>query len=314
MKVFVTGASGFLGKRLVQRLRQAGHEVGANGRSAESRAALKLIGVTHVVDGALENIDAWAGKLAGFDVLVHAAAPIEMWGPWPRFQEQIVDATAMLIEAASRQRVKRFVYISSESVWQDIDPLVDIDETRPPASEPNSYYGRAKKLAEQAVFGHDGLIERIVLRPTFIWADDSPALAAILQQATDGGFVWIDGGQSPFEAVHVDNVAEAIMLALDHGRSGEAYAVTDGRDYTVRQFFGDMFERAGVQAPRLSLPGWLLRPAAKLMEKLWRGVGITGKPPLTRFELAFVSQPRRYRIDKIRRELGYRPVFAEHRR
>lgn len=312
MKVFVTGASGFLGKRLVQRLHRAGHEVGANGRSAQSRQAMMQAGVTHVVDGALENIDAWADRLSGFDVLVHAAAPIEMWGPWPRFQEQIVDATATLIDAASRQGVKRFVYISSESVWQDIDPLVDIDETRPPAAEPNSYYGRAKKLAEQAVFGYDGPIERIVLRPTFIWGEDCPVLAGIVQQASRGGFVWVDGGQAAFEAVHVDNVAEAIALALDHGRSGEAYAVTDGRDYTVRRFFGAMFERAGLQVPRLSLPGWALRPAAKLMETLWSSFGIAGKPPLTRFELAFVSQPRRYRIDKIRRELGYRPVFAGH--
>ncbi|OGB24687.1 MAG: hypothetical protein A3I66_18015 [Burkholderiales bacterium RIFCSPLOWO2_02_FULL_57_36] len=308
MKVFVTGASGFLGKRLVHRLKRAGHEVGANGRSVESRKALTQDGVTHVVDGSLENIDAWADRLAGFDVLVHAAAPIEMWGPWPRFEAQIVDATAKLIDAASRHGVKRFIYISSESVWQDVDPLVGIDETRPPAAQPNSFYGRAKKLAEQAVFGYGGPIERIVLRPTFIWGPDSPACAAILQQAGNGGFVWIDGGRAPFEAVHVDNVAEAILLAVDHGRSGEAYAVTDGRDYTVRGFFSAMFERAGLPVPRLSLPGWLLRPAAALMEKLWRICGIASKPPLTRFELAFVSQPRRYRIDKIRRDLGYRPL------
>lgn len=311
MKVFVTGPFGCIGKHLVQRLRQAGHEVGANGRSQESRKAQMLAGVTQVVDGAMENIDAWTSTLSGYDVLVHAAAPIEMWGAWPRFREQIVDATARLIDAALRQGVSRFVYISSESVWQDADPLVGIDETLPPAAEPNSYYGHAKTLAEQAVFGYDRPIERIVLRPTFIWGEDCPALAGILQQAAHDGFVWIDSGRAPFEAVHVDNVVEAIVLALDHGRSGEAYAVTDGREYTVRQFFSAIFERTGIRVPHLSLPGRLLRPAAKLMEKTWRAFGAATKPPLTRFEVAFVSQPLHYRIDKIRRELGYQRVFAD---
>lgn len=308
MKIFVTGASGFLGRPLVRHLLRQGHTVGAIYRSESSRAALRDLGVQHQVAGSLGDIARWQQQLAGYDVVIHAAAPIELWGPWALFQSQIVDATQKLLQAAQQQQVRRFVYISSESVWQDTQPLLDIDETLPPAATPNSSYGQAKKLAEQAIQQHSGTIERIILRPAFIWGPDCPALQELIDKARTGQFVWVDQGRAAFSAVHLDNLLPAIAAACQQGRDGGVYAIADAESYSVRSFFTPLLQQAGVALPHLSLPGWLLRPLASTLEQIWRRLRLAGKPPLTRFELAFVSQPRRYRLAAARRELGYRPL------
>ena len=310
MKIFVTGGSGFVGRPLLHYLRQQGHEVGALARSPEAIAAVRAAGATCTVGGSLDDIDRWQEQLAGYDVVIHAAAPIELWAPWARLQAQIVDASRQLLQAAERQGVRRFVYLSSESVWQDHLPLLDIDETLPPAAQPNSGYGRAKKLAEQALMQHRGRIERIILRPAFVWGPDCPALLQLVEQARRGQFAWVDGGRAAFTAVHLDNLLPAIAAACSRGRDGAVFALTDGIDYDVRGFFTPLLQQAGVAVPKLSLPGWLLRPVAGAGESVWRSLHLPGKPPLTRFELAFVAQPRRYRIDAARRELGYAPQPA----
>lgn len=312
MKIFVTGGSGFVGQALVRHLLQQGHELGAIYRSDNSRAVLQNLGVQHLLEGSLDDIASWQQHLSGYQVIIHAAAPIELWGPWALFQQQIVDATRQLLQAAEQQEVQRFVYISSESVWQDTQPLLDIDESQPPAAQPNSSYGLAKKLAEQAILQHRGPIQRVILRPAFIWGPDCPALQQVQQQVRNGQFVWVDQGQAPFTAIHIDNLLPAISAACQLGRDGAIYALTDGVDYRVRSFFSALLQAAGLSIPRLSLPSWLLRPVAKGGEWLWRRLHLAGNPPLTRFELAFVAQPRRYRIDAARRDLGFAPRAFMH--
>lgn len=307
MKIFVTGGSGFVGQALLRHLLQQGHELGAIYRSEASRAVLQQLGVQHLVAGSLDDITRWQQQLAGYQVVIHAAAPIELWGPWSLFQQQIVDATQQLLLAAEQQGVPRLVYLSSESVWQDAQPLLDIDESLPPVAQPNSSYGLAKKLAEQILLQHQGPIQRVILRPAFIWGPNCPALQQVQQQVRSGQFVWVDQGQAPFSAIHIDNLLPAISAACQLGRDGGIYALTDDVAYSVRSFFTPLLQQASLPIPRLSLPSWLLRPVAKSGEWLWRHLQLAGKPPLTRFELAFVSQPRRYRIESARRDLGFAP-------
>ncbi len=307
MKVFVTGATGFLGRRLVARLIREGHTVSALARSEQGAAQVQALGAQPVL-GDFDRITAWETALQGVDVVVHCAAPVETWGPWQLFATGIVDATRELLAAAGRKGVRRFVYISSESVLQDREPLLDIDESKAYPAEPNSFYGRAKKLAEQEILSADTKVERIILRPTFIWGPGVKALETMVAKIHSGEFMWIDQGSSPFEMVHVDNVVEAIVRSLRAGRDGGIYFVTDGQPMTVRDFLSALIGTTGTALPRKNMNGAVARFAAGLVESVWRLLGIRKHPPLSRFELAFVSQPRRYRIDRIRAELGYQPV------
>jgi nucleoside-diphosphate-sugar epimerase len=309
MHIFVTGGSGFVGKRLVARLTREGHHVKALSRSESSDRVLRERGA-EPVRGSLEDVSSWESALQGAAAVVHTASPLATWGPWSLFERSIVDATRDLARASIRQNVRRLVYLSSESVLQDRAPLLDVDESFPPARSPNSFYGRAKKLAEGQLAGLASEIEAIVLRPTFIWGEDAPAFATVLAKVADGTFAWIDGGRAAFEAVHVDNVVEAVVDALTRGRPGEAYLIADGEASTFRAFWERVFAAHGVQAPRASVPGWVARPAAAALEATWRLVGAEKAPPLTRFEVAFAAMPRRYSIRKSRAELGFDTVVS----
>lgn len=307
MNVFVTGGSGFLGQRLIARLKQEGHMVTALSRSPKSDATLNTLGAIPL-RGALTDIAVWQGALAGQDVVVHAASPIEVWGDWKDFDRDIVRASLDLYKAASRHHVRRFIQISSESVLQGAGPLLDVAESHPYPAEPNSFYGKAKMLVERGLLAHVDGTECIILRPTFIWGQGGEQLDKVIDKVKRGQFMWIDQGATPMEMVHVDNVVEAVRLALTHGRSAQVYWVTDGRPMSVRRFLGALLSARGVEAPDKSLPAGLARPLAAGVEAVWRLLGLKSVPPLSRFQLDFIALPRRYDLGKSDRELGYKPV------
>lgn len=311
MNVFVTGGSGYLGQSVLRRLVGAGHCVSMLARSDEAAQRVSRLGA-RPVRGDLGDVQAFEGALDGVDVVVHCAAPVEFWGPWERFESAIVHATMSLARAAAKRKVRRFVHVSSESVLQDRTPLVDIDETFPYPEKPNSVYGMAKMKAEKELLGSTLGLDVVVLRPTFIWGPGAPALRTISEQVKSRQFVWIDGAKADFEAVHVENVAAAIELALTGGADRNVYFVTDDERATVRSFFTRAFEALGIEPPTGSMPGSIASLLAALVEGVWKVLGKASEPPLSRFSLAFVQMPRHYHIGKARTELGYVPVVSRN--
>ncbi len=312
MKIFVTGGSGFLGKRVIKSLIQDGHTVFALARSPASSKTVEDLGATAVV-GDLASVTNLSIPLKTIEVVVHCAAPVEFWGAWETYQRGIVDATAALVKVCQDSGVKRFVHISSESVLQDKDSLLNVDENLPYPQEPNSYYGKSKKIVEEYLLKHPGKMEIVILRPTFIWGPGCPAFITISKKVKSGEFMWIDQGQASFEAVHVDNVAEAIRLSITRGSDRRVYLLTDGEDSTVRGFFENIFKALSLKSPRASVPLWLMKPVASTIEKIWKLLNLSTNPPITRFDLAFIAMPRKYKIDKITRDLNYKPIISREK-
>jgi nucleoside-diphosphate-sugar epimerase len=308
MRVFVTGGSGLLGQALLRRLHMQGHQVQALARSSTAADTVRRVGGTPVIGdlGSPADLD-----FKGVDAVVHAAAPAVLWGPWQLYEREIVQASLALFLRAADAGVRRFVYVSSDSVLHDGAPLLDIDESQPYADPPNSDHGRAKKAAEIALlqaWRRSPQCELVILRPAFIWGPRAPALHALLERVRRGRFMWVDQGAAAFERVHVDNAALAVECVLQREHAGGIYLVTDDQPGTVREFLGAVFEAAGLRPPACSLPARLLLPVAGALESTWRTLGwLDRAPPLTRFQLAFMAQPRRYRIDALRRDVGYRP-------
>lgn len=312
MKIFVTGGSGFVGNRLIVRLIRKGHTVTALSRSDASDQLFKNLGV-RVVRGSLSNLSGWAPSLAQQEVVVHAASPIEVWGEWKKLYQEITLATNTLYKTCGDYQVKRFIYLSSESVLQDKSPLLDIDETAPYPDEPNSYYGKAKKLAEIELIESPSSTECIILRPPFIWGKGCPQLNNLVNKINKHQFVWIGDGKVPMEMVHVENIVEAIILALTLGRSKQIYYVTDDNPMPVKAFLSSFISATGTKVPNRSIPLALVGLLAKITESVWKILGIRSTPPVSRFQIDFIALPRRYRIDKIKQELSYRPLYSFER-
>lgn len=309
MEIFITGGSGFLGKRLIKKLQAEGYSITALSRSPSSDSEFEKLNIK-TVRGSLSDISNWSGQLKGKDVVIHAASPIDVWGDWDELRHDIAIATEQLYQESDRNQVGRFIYLSSESVLQDKDALLDIDERFPYPDEPNSYYGKAKKLAEQALLNSSLNTECIVLRPTFIWGKGSPQLPNLVDKVKSGQFKWVDQGRAMMEMVHVENVVEAVRLALTAGQTKQVYFVTDDNPMPAKQFLSAFVGAMGTIIPNGSIPSKMAYPLSYAVEFIWRVLKLKKAPPISRFQLDFISLPRRYNINKIKSDLGYRPVCS----
>ncbi|HFE39205.1 MAG TPA: NAD(P)-dependent oxidoreductase [Gammaproteobacteria bacterium] len=308
MKVFITGGSGFVGKRLVKKLLMEGHDVCAFARSRSSAEILSKLGCKTII-GDLLNPISYADSLKGQDVVIHAASPVSFWGEWSFFQQNIIDISKNLFNAAAEHKVPRFIYISSESVIQNDTPLENIDETFP-YIEPNSFYGKAKQLTERWLLKQNGHMACIILRPAFIWGPNVSALNAMVEKVKKGQFIWLDNGEVIIESVHVDNVVHAIHLALTKGENKQVYYVTDDNPRSVKSIISDLLTTQNITPPTKNCPSKPIKYLASFVEFFWKQLHIKSTPPISRFEWSFVAVPRIYNIQKIKTALAYKPMMS----
>jgi nucleoside-diphosphate-sugar epimerase len=308
MRVFITGASGFIGGHVAEALARD-HEVLALSRSAHGAESVRERGATPVMG----NLGAVTVKdLEGVDAIVHCAAFVSEWGTREEFWAANVAGTRQLIEVAQRAGVKRFVHVSTEAVLFAGQDLIDVDETHPYPERQRFLYSETKAEAERLVLAANGPdFTTTAVRPRFVWGPrDQTVLPTILRMAQDGRFVWIDGGRSRTSTTHVANLVHGVKLALAHDKGGQAYFVADDGERTIREFLSRLAATRGVTLPTRSIPGKVARAVATVAEGAWRLLRLGGQPPLTRFTAAMLSSNVTVRTDKARAELGYEPVIS----
>jgi nucleoside-diphosphate-sugar epimerase len=305
---FVTGGSGFIGGRLIRRLAGEGWSVRALARSPASEEKVRDAGA-EPVRGDLEDVGAMRAGAEGCELVFHAAATVEAWGPWERFVRGNIIGTSNALAAARGAGVRRFVHVGTEAALMAGQPLVDVDERAPLRPDSPAPYPASKARAEQAVRQAADGLETVVVRPRFVWgAGDTTLLPGIVAMVRAGRFRWVGGGRHRTAITHVDNVVEGLLLGARRGRSGDAYFVTDGEPVVFREFVGELLRTQGVEPPEQNVPAPVARAAAVLAEAVWRRTGRLGEPPLTRFAAWVSSQECTIDISKARRELGYAPV------
>lgn len=310
--IFVTGGSGFVGGHVIEALVARGDVVWAMARSDASAAVVEGFGA-RAVRCALGEVPAAA--LEGCEAIVHCAGYVEEWGTRAQYEAGNVAGTAQLLEAARAAGVGRLVFISSEAALFDGHDLINIDERTPYPARHQHLYPETKARAEQlALAAHGPGLDVVVLRPRLIWGPrDRSVLPAVLEMIARGQFAWIDGGLQETSTTHVLNLCRAVELALDVAPGGEVYFVCDDERHTVRDFLGGLIASQGVAVPTRSAPSALLRPLARLVEGVWRALGIRRAPPLHRFPVDMLAISCTIDDGKIRRELGYRPVIDHAR-
>jgi nucleoside-diphosphate-sugar epimerase len=304
MRAFVTGGSGFVGRELIRALRARGDEVRALSRSEKADATLREVGAEPVrgdLDGEL------VPGMTGCDVVFHAAAKVEDWGPREEFLRINVEGTRRVVDAARKAGVKRLVHVSTEAQFVGGPPLIDIDETCPRPERPMGIYPESKGMAEAVAIGaNGGGLETIAIRPRFVWGrGDSTLLPQMVQVVRSGQWAWIAGGHYLTSTCHVRNVAEGALCAADRGRGGEAYFLTDGPPVEFRGFITAMIETQGVTPGTRSLPRWAAYAGGALCEGLWSVLPLKGRPPLTRSIVKLIGEQVTVVDGKARRELGY---------
>jgi nucleoside-diphosphate-sugar epimerase len=308
---FVTGGSGFIGGRLVERLVAEGRPVRALARSEASAERVAELGA-EPVRGDIEDRAPLTAAAGGAEFAFHLAAHLGEWGAWAEFERGNVEGTRNALAACAEAGVRRFVHCGTEAALMAGEPLVHVDETAPLRPDSRAPYPATKARAEQAVreASRDGF-ETVALRPRFVWGKgDTTLLPEMVETIDKGKWAWVGGGRNVTDTTHVDNVVEGLLLAAERGHPGEAYFVTDGEPVVFREFVTAMLQTQGVEPPDRNLPAWTAAPMARVCEAAWRVLPLPGAPPMTSFRSWLLTQECTIDISKARAELDYAPIVT----
>jgi nucleoside-diphosphate-sugar epimerase len=308
MKIFLTGGSGFVGGAIGKRLSSA-HQVLALARSERAAERITKLGL-EPVRGELNEVS--ARQLSGVEVVIHAAAKVEAWGRKADFWHANVEGTTQLLAAAREAGVRRFVHISTEQAVFSDKAIVNGDESLPYPVNQTLLYSSTKSEAEQRVLASNSpTFETLALRPRLVWGPGDQTIGkAAVEMVRSGRFRWIDQGNVRTSTTFIDNFVHAVNLALDRGRGGQVYFITDDTTRTFREFLSRLMLAYGVTPPEGSMPSGAARALASIVEALWGLFRIQGEPPITRMAVAIMSHECTVSIEKARRELGYEPLVT----
>lgn len=303
---FVTGASGFVGSAVARKLKDRGFALRLGVRASSRRDNLEGLGA-EIVTADMRDQSAMTQAMAGCRYLFHVAADYRLWAKDPNeIVRNNLEGTRSAMQAALATGVERVVYTSSVATLKPRIDGVAVDETcRHTAASAIGAYKRSKLVAERLVeqlVADEGLPAVIVNPSTPIGPRDikpTPTGRIIVEAATGKIPAFVDTG---LNLVHVDDVAEGHLLALEKGCIGESY-ILGGQDVSLRAMLAAIASLVGRKAPTINLPRAPLYPIAWIAEGVAR---LTGKEPfVTADALTMAKYHMFFSSAKAVRELGY---------
>jgi dihydroflavonol-4-reductase len=308
MRAFVTGGTGFIGGRVVRKLRERGDEVVALVRSPARASDLAELGC-ELVEGDLGRADAIRRGVHGCDAVFHVAAVYKVGIPSSEreaMRDANVGGTERVLDAAIEANVARIVYVSTVGIFGNTHGKV-VDETYDRDGE-----GFLSCYEETKYRSHEVALDRIskgapivIVQPGGVYGPgDHSEIGNIIDQTRTGKLKMLMFPQTGFNLVHVEDVANGILLAHEKGKVGESY-VLGGEISTMGDLIRKVAELSGRKAPTREMPASLMKMAIPIGPLVGKMMGF----PPNLGELIRTSDGVTYWAtdDKARRELGYAP-------
>ena len=304
MRAFVTGATGFIGGHVAQRLAEGGWSVTALARSPDRAAALREAGVT-IVPGDVTEPKTLEGPMRRADAVFHLAAWYQLGvNDRMRMFQINVKGTENVIRAAADAGVARIVHCSSVAALGTHSPGEVPDETVRHHGRFGSVYEETKWMAHERVreMAAEGIPVVIVLPGAVYGPGDTSVLGTLVRFYAKGWLLACPFQSAGFSWVRVEDVADGMIGAHDKGRVGESY-ILGGDNATVRELLNRIAPLTGIRSPRISVGSRLMRISLPLSPI----VGKILKQPsgIVRDGMATMSGSMEFSSEKARRELGY---------
>ena len=320
--VLVTGGTGFLGRRLVERLLTQGRLVAVLART--TAPDLEQRGV-RFIRASLDDTAAVSASCQGIGTVFHVAAKVGVWGRYDDFFRANVLGTRALLAGCREHGVARLVHTSTPSVVFNGQNLADADESLTLTTACPSPYPLTKAIAEREVLAaHSPSLSTVALRPHLIWGVGDPHLVPrILARARAGRLRIVGNGQNRMDMVHVENAvdahlnAEAALAAQRHpigdtrtAAGGRAYFITNGEPVVLWDWINGLLSALGEPPITQFVSLDAASVVGALCEAAWRVLPLKGEPPMTRFIAAELAKDHWFSITAARRDLGYVPRIS----
>ncbi|MGA2587024.1 MAG: NAD-dependent epimerase/dehydratase family protein [Candidatus Aminicenantales bacterium] len=304
MRVFITGASGFIGGHLARRFVRDGWSV----RALVHRKDISLPGHIEVVPGDIRDFDLLKGALRGADVLFHLASALGASQiDRKEFFAINAEGTRTVLRAARAGGVRRIVHFSSAGVLGHVENNLAADENHP--LDPRDVYDKSKLEGEMIAreAAKDGL-NIVIVRPGWVYGPGDRRTFKLIRAAARRRLILVAKGKTLQSPVFIDDLIDGALLCLDKGRPGEIYNLAGNEVLTVKRMIETIAAAAGTKPPRISLPLAPAKAAAWAMGKVFSMIG--KEAPLNPSRLAFFIHPKPLSIRKAAAELGYAPAWT----
>ena len=306
----VTGAGGFLGRRITELLCARGDQVRILVR--QPQPDLEGLGATAIrLD--IRDASAVCAALRDADVVFHVAAKTGPWGPAAEFRSVNVSGTRNVLDAARAGGVRRLVYTSTPSVVGYARDVENGGPELPYAAAHDSAYPASKAEAERLVLAASGTwLKTVALRPHLVIGPGDRHMMPLVVRRAAAGRLWIIGdGRNRVDLTDVDNAAWAHLDAADAlddpaaACAGRAYFISNGEPVLLWEWLNRILVGLGLPPVTRSLPLRAARLAAAAAEGLWSTLGLDGEPPITGFLAGALARSHWYDMAPARRDLGY---------
>ena len=322
--VFITGASGFIGGKIAERLLGEGRRVRALAR--RPLPELERLGA-EIILGDLANTAALQRGCEGVSTVFHVAGRVGVWGPEADFIRVNVHGTFNVVFACRAAGVRRLVYTSSPSVVYNGKDLAGVNESAPLCTAAPCAYPTSKATAERIVTGANGReLATVALRPHLVWGPgDQNVVPRVLALAKKGRLKIIGSGRNKVDVTHITNVVDAHLLAeqalcratartntglaaaSNGAAAGKAYFITNGEPVVLWDWINQLLRGLGQPEITKHVSLNMAYAAGGVLEALWRVLPLKGEPPMTRFVAKEMATDHWFDITAARRDLGYTP-------
>ena len=310
MKIVLTGATGFLGYRTLERLIQQDEieSIIATGRTLKPTHKVDHAKVTYKL-GDLNNENFVNQLLQGATHLIHAAALSSPWGRYESFELANLQSQKALIAAAKVNNLKKYIFVSTPSMYFEMKDRFNVKESDQLPRKLINAYAETKRLAEIELENQD--VPFVILRPRALTGRGDTVIMPRLIRAYDEGRLKIIGtGENIADLTSVANVADAIWLSLiaEGNALNETYNITNGEPVKLWESIADVLKKLGKEPPVKKVPMGIVTFIAGAMELKSKMTNMK-EPALTKYGVGTLAKSLTMDITKARNLLKYEPLM-----